>query len=257
MTWQFGANGGNLLLGRGALMLDRLTSAGVKTGLRFVGNVQSLALTTTDETIEKFSSVERGAPLLKRVTNKRTIEIVAGLDEFDVDNLALGMMGSVPSSAAQSALTAQTTTLVDVQLGRWYSIASKYNLSNVVVKVAAATKALGTDYKLDVENGLIYVVPTGTIVALDDLAITYDQAAKTIKQISGGSEAAINAYLMFQSDNASGPNYRLEAWSVSITPDGDLGFISDDFGTFNLRMAVQNDAANNPNFANYKLETVT
>jgi hypothetical protein len=147
---------------------------------------------------------------------------------------------------------------VDVNPGRWYSIAGKYSVSNVVVKVAAATKTLNTDYKLDDTNGLIYVMPSpGTIVALDDLAVTYDQAAKTIKQVSGGTESQINAYLMFQSDNANGPNYRLEAWNVSITPDGDLGFISDEFGTFNLRMAVQNDAANNPNFPNFKLETVS
>jgi len=252
----FAANGDNLVLGRGALMLDRYVNNAPSGSLRFVGNVTELRLSTTDEVREKFSAVEESAPLLKRVVSRRTIEVVGVFDEFEMENLALAMMGNV-AEATQSAVAVTDMAIANVQHGRYYDLGSR-NIAALVVTTdpAGTTYTLGTDYTADLIRGLLYIVPGGTIPdGTGDLLVDFTRATvTTIQTIDGGNESLIEAFLHFESDNASGPNYRLRAWRVSINPDGELGFIGDDFGNFSLRMAVQSDGVNHPTTPNYVLE---
>lgn len=225
-------------------MLDRYVN-GVKTnGLRFVGNVTELRLTTTDEIREKFSSSEASSPLLKRVVSRRTVEFTAVMDEFTMENLSLAMMGTAPASAAQSVTAVTDMSIQAVQQGMYYDLGSR-NIAAVVVTTdpAGTTYVLNTDYTVDLVTGLLYIVPGGGIADDEDILVDFTRAtATTITTIEGGASSLVEAYLHFESDNATGPNYRVKAERVSITPDGDLGFISDDFGNFTIKMAVQKTA---------------
>jgi len=222
-------------------MLDRYVN-GVRTGgLRFVGNVTELRLATTDELREKYSSTENSSPLLKRVVARRTVELTAVCDEFTMENLSLALMGSVPATAVQTNTAVTDQSHEAVQQGQYYDLGSR-NIAAVVVTSdpAGTTYVLNTDYTVDLVTGLLYIVPGGNIEDDDDILVDFTRATATnITTINGGAESLVEAYLHFESDNAAGPNYRLIATSVSITPDGDLGFISDDFGNFTLKMAVQ------------------
>lgn len=252
------ANGDNLVLGRGALFLDKFVNGARTGGERFVGNVSELTLTTTDELRERYSSSEAASPLLKRVVSRRTVEIVATMDEFTTQNLELMLMGE-SSVATQSAAAVTDQALGGVQQGLYYDLGSR-NIAAVVVTSdpSGTTYVVGDDYTVDLVKGILYIVPGGDIADDDDILVDFTRETVTnVTTVNGGKASLIEAYLRFESDNATGPNYRLKAWRVSITPDGELGFISDDFGTFNIRMAVQNDGVNHPTQPNYVLETFT
>jgi hypothetical protein len=236
-------------------MLDRYVN-GVKTnGLRFVGNVTELRLTTTDELREKYSSSEASSPLLKRVVSRRTVEFTAVLDEFTMENLSLAMMGTAPSSAVQANTAVTDDDLGEVQQGRYYDLGNR-NIASFVLEETGTSDAftVGDDYTVDLVTGLLYIVPGGGIADGTEVQATYTRATETtITTIEGGAASTIEAYLHFESDNATGPNYRLKSERVSITPDGDLGFISDDFGNFTIRLAAQKT----PNAPLYVLEQVS
>lgn len=254
MPHQFAADGDNLVLGRGALLIDRFDANGASTGLRFVGNVSDLRLSTTDELREKYSSVSAGSPLLKRTIARRTIEFIAVCDEFTVENLAIVTMAEQVANNQASATT-QVVPINDVLQGRWYDVGRK-NLTTPVFRHSSDTPiyVANTDYIVDAANGFVYIVPGGGIADGTDIEFSGGWGVTTITRLRGGKASTVNGRMVFQSDNASGPNYRLEAWRVSITPDGETGLISDDFGNFTIRIAVESDGVNHPNEPNYVLD---
>lgn len=243
----FPANGDNLVLGRGSLLLDRL-EGGLPTGLRFMGTAEAVARSLEDEKIEFRSSTQAGRPVIKEVTQERTIEVLATLNEYQFENLALSFMGDLVT-VAQAGATGATIVFEGVKQGRYYDVGQRA-LSAVSVTDNGSTPVtydLTDDYTVDAARGLIYIVPGGDIADDSEIEITFTSAAGSIRRIRGGTRTSIEARLQFISDNASGPNWRYEAWRVSITPEGELGFVTDEFGNFQLRMKVLDDSINHPN----------
>jgi len=230
------ADGDNLRLGRGEVYFDRFTTAGVSTGERFLGNVTALALSTSDEVTDKYSSVEASSPLLKSVKIRRTVEVTLTMDEFKFENIALALSGTV-GSASQTSGTAVTKQFVGTKQGRTYSL-DAFNVSNVVVKVAAATKVLNTDYRVDLNWGLIYIIEGGTIADAATVDVTFDKPSITAYKKMVGGDADIEGKLRYVSANAAGYNDMLVIPKVKITPEGETGFISDEFGSMTVKGKV-------------------
>lgn len=256
------ATGGNLLLGRGNLFFDRWTAAGVKTGWRFLGNVPEFSLNTSDDVREKNSSTEAAAPLLARVVIKRTPEFSIALDEFQLESIALGMMGSaatysqVNTPVTGEVLVASGAVPLGVVKGNYYKTA-KRGISAVTVKKAPSTSlVLGTDYDiLDAETGLIYIKPTGVTLSNGD-GVNIDYTPRTItneNKIIGATSTIIDGSILFVPDNASGPKLELEVWHVQVAPDGDISFITDDFGQMKIKGSVVSDATLHPTEPYYRL----
>jgi len=226
------ADGDNLRLGRGEVYFDRFAS-GVSTGERFLGNVTALSLTTTDEVTDKYSSVEASSPLLKSIKIRRTVEVTLTMDEYKMENIALALTGTV-TTGTQASAVGQTATLTNVKKGRTYSI-GKFNLSNVTVEVAAAAKTLGVDYEVDLTWGLIYIIPGGTIADAATVTVDYDCAAIASYQNLKGGDADIEGKLRYVSDNSAGSNDMLVIPKLQIIPEGETGFISDEFGNMTIK----------------------
>ncbi len=243
----FPANGDNLVLGRGSLLLDRLAS-GVPTGLRFMGTAEAVARSMEDEKLEFRSSTQAGRPVIREVTQERTIEVLATLNEYQFENLALSFMGDLVD-VAQSSATGSTVEFDSVQPGRYYDVGRRAISAVTVEDDTTPTPVVfdvNDDYTVDAARGLIYIVPGGAITAGTNIVVEFNAAAGNIRRIRGGTRTSIEARLQFISDNASGPNWRYEAWRVSITPEGELGFVTDEFGNFQIRMKVLDDSANHP-----------
>lgn len=254
-----------LLLGRGKVYFDRFTTAGAKTGERFVGNCTRLEVTTTDELREKYSSATNDSPLMKSVNVRRTIEFALTLDEFDIENVALALMGDDGDflQAAGGPITDESVTVV--KTGRYYQLGGpaapagdKRAVTSVVVTddPMTTTYTLGTDYDEDLVRGRIYIIPGGGISDGDGLLVDYSYSAKVagdIPQINAGAGTTIEGYLRFVGDPAAGPVYEAQIWKISISPDGAVGLISDDFGEFPLKGKVLDDSVNHPSEPLYRL----
>src|SRR3972149_5982307 len=86
-------NGNNILLGRGKIYFDRLTSAGVRTGELFLGNCPTFEISPSADDIKKYSSAEAGAPLIASDVLRTTLSLRIIGDEFSKENLAMALFG--------------------------------------------------------------------------------------------------------------------------------------------------------------------
>ncbi len=244
-----------LLLGRGKLYFDRFTDLGVKTGERFLGNCTRLEATTTDDLREKYSSATEDSPLMKSVNVRRTMELALTLDEFDPENVALALMGEAGYLAAQTGAAVTAEAHADVIQGRWYKLAYRGKTGTPItalsVKGAGGTPTytITTDYLVDLVGGRVYIVEGGTITSGSDIQVAYTYPTTTatdIPKVVAGTKNTVEGMLRFIGDPAAGPVYECEIWHVSLTPDGPIGLISDDFAEFPLKGKILSDAVAHP-----------
>lgn len=238
----------NLLLGAGQVFFDRFDSNGASTGFRHLGNCETFELATEDDLLDKNESMTRARALYKRVTRRRTTTIRIAADEFSLFNMALGLMGAQASHAAQAGAAVVGEALFgDTVQYAVHKTAKIGPITAVTVKFNAIAGVLGTDYEiLDANLGLIKILK---VSSADPVTIDYTPTAYASgwNEINGGTESAINGALMFVGDPATGPKYMVEVWKVSVTPDGGVGLISEEWGQFGLIAAVESDLANHPN----------
>lgn len=252
------ANGANLLLGKGKVYFDRFTSAGVATGERFLGNCEKVEITTTDELREKHSSAEAASPLLKSVNVRRTTELSIQLGEFTKENVALALMGEVSALAQTAGGPVSAQEIEGVQQGCYYPV-GKRKIKSVTVTGPSGTPTydVDDDYTVDAVSGRIYIVEGGAITSGSDIEVTYSYDADSSPYVKGGVTNVIEGMLRFIGDPAAGPALEVEIWKVSITPDGAIALISDDFADFPLKGKVLADSVNHPDEPYYRVIQVS
>lgn len=248
-------NAGNLSLGAGEVRFARgFQSNPALRDYRHLGNVESLAITTTIETILKKSSMDGARGTYKEAVIGSEAEVSLVLDEFHPENLALAAFGDTAlfNLTAAAALTAQPVNNgVAIKFERWYQLyrstgVAARKVANVVIKQGANTLLLGSDYAIDLENGLVKIIEAGALSA--ESVTTWDGdvvAITNAKQVRGLSVGTIEGSLLYISsaNQAAGPRFRLEIHRVQLQPDGELALISEEFGAFTLRGKSQKDVA--------------
>lgn len=252
-------NSNNLLLGKGAVYFNRAEAAGIATGLRHLGNVDTFELTTADDVLEKYSSMVSTSPLLKSINRRRAVSLRLTFSEFSPENAALALMGTNVTSSAQAAtpIVGELLSLRPLK-GAYYKTAKIGPITGVVLKQGVTVLVLGTDYAItNAAVGIIQILPTSVTVTetLSDLDIDYTPTAYAsgFSTISGGGSGNIQGSVLFVPDPASGPKLQVEVWSVSIRPDGALALIGEDFAEMALTAAVQDDSVNHPAEPLYKV----
>lgn len=239
----------NILLGSGALFAD-IYKDGKLTGEFHFGNVTAFSVSTADEVKEKYGSMDKSRGLLKAVTTKRNITLKVTGDYFSPENLMLNTMGELGTFTQAAGSQAALTITTAAKKGRFYALAHR-NVSNVVVKAGSTTFVENTDYAVDKVSGRVYVVPTGAITEGATLTASYDYATVSAQTIEGGKAVMIEAFIRFVGDPAAGPAYEVQVFKVQLTPDGELGFISDDFGSWSLTGKVLADTTRPANESPY------
>jgi len=244
-----------LRLGSGELFFDRWDEDGNPTGMRHLGNVETLEITLTDDKLVKKESMTRARNTYKSITRSRTVILRAVGDEWSVDNLALMLMGSLVYATAAATPVVDKVLYADVPVGTLGSILGGKFFFVGDLNVGTLTMDLGAtaldadDFEVyNAQMGVVRIKETSTTATngTDDLTVSYTPAAITgtaSPVVRGGTETVIQGSVLFFEDNTTGENHILRVWSVSVTPDGALGLISDDFATFALNMEVQSDVA--------------
>jgi hypothetical protein len=247
----------NLYLGKGALYCDVLDANGARTGEFHLGNVTSGVITQSDEEKELYSSMSATSPLLKKTLNRRTVELTLTGNEFSPENMKLIFMGTEISVTQAAGTVTDEEFATNVVPGRWYEV-GKRQISNVSLKDQAnAALTVTTDYLVDAERGRIYVVPGGGIANGDDLKWSGSHNAlanaTALPAIAGGTVTVHTCFLRFVGDPAAGPAMEVEVWKASVSRDGGINLIGDDWGTFSLKAKVEDDAANHPTAPYYRV----
>ncbi len=241
-------------LGAGSLYLDVWDALGAKTGMRHIGNVDTLETTTTPDILTIRSNMTANRPVRKKIVRATDLVLRAVGDEWSMDNIALLTMGDKIYRTATAVPVVDKILFANVPaatlgsaLGGKYFHVGDLNIGTVVLELGAATLVLGTDYTIhSAPFGLLYIMPTSAAVTngTNDLQVTYTPQAITGTNspvVRGATRSEVGASLLFLEDNSAGENHILRVWRVSITPDGAFGLISEEKATFALNMTIEDD----------------
>lgn len=249
----------NLLVGKGEVFFNRFDANGVGTGLRHLGNVDAMEITTEDDVLEKYSNMSSDAPLYKKVPRRRNVGVRLTLSEFDPQNLSIVTMGTVDTTATQAgtAVTGEVLTTNAVH-GAFYKFAKIGPHTGVTVTGSGGAAVLGTDYRIhNPDLGIIQVLPGSTAIpAGSTITVGYTPTAYTageIAVVAGGESSTVEGSLLFIGDPATGPRMQVEIWKVSFNPDGALALISDEFADVGIQGNVLADPVNHPTNKLYRV----
>lgn len=213
-------------------------------GYRHLGNVESLNITTTVETIEKKSSMDGSRGVYGSAVIGAEGEVAIVVSEYHAENLALGLLGDTAafSQAAGGPLSGQSINGgAALKFDRWYELGKK-QVTVTAVKQGVTTGVLGTDYELNTELGLVKINAGG---AFTEAVTTWDGSFAAVNStlVRGLSVGKIEGRLKYFSaaNQSAGPRYELDVHKVNLTPDGELALISEEYGTFTLRGKVLKD----------------
>jgi hypothetical protein len=249
-------NAQNLYLGAGSVYFDRFDANGNSTGLRHLGNVDTFEITTSVEVKEKKNAMDGLRATYAEVPIGSSAELNMAITEFTKENIALAVIGAdtVLTQAAVATVTDRAVgpaTAGDVQLDKWYEIGA-YDVTVSAVKQGATTLNASA-YTLDLAAGLIRLNSsyTGTNKAVAGTLITWSGSVPEIAAaddrwtVQALSTSSIRGHVKYVSapNQTMGPRVAVDVWLCGLNPDGALGLITEDFGTFNLKGKVYADTS--------------
>lgn len=245
----------NLYLGAGSVYFDRFDANGVSTGLRHLGNVDTFEITTTPETKEKKSAMDGAKATYAEVVVGNAAELSMVITEYTKENLALATtgQGAAYTQDANAAVVDQAVGPVaaNVALDVWYDFGV---LTPTVTAVKQGATVLDEDaYEVDAEAGMIRLLSSyvGANKGVAATAITWSGSIPAILaaanrwQVQGMAVGAVKGRLRYISavNQSSGPRVMVDAWLCGLVPDGALGLITEDFGTFTMKGKVYADTS--------------
>jgi hypothetical protein len=348
----------NIYLGAGEVFFNRLDKLGKYTGERHLGNCTTFNVTSESEVKKKYSSMHAARTLYKSIITQIGASGKVSMDEYDPENLALGLFGEagIHTQAAAANLTAN----LEVKQGRYYHL-GKYRIQNVVIPnpapipavigaptasgtvtstgtlvasgtytgtedadfyitITAANTASGAlagtefkwkkgltgvisaaqtasatptvmsdgvsiklslasgqdfavgdtyivhcaagetanfvenqDYTVDAKTGRVFIVPGGHIQDGDTINPVFDCLQATMVKVMAGNTNKIEGMLRFVGDPTTGPSYMGEFWHVSIQPEGEAGFIAEDWGSLGIKFECMDQRTTHPEEPFYRL----
>lgn len=219
-------------LGRGEIHLAAFKAGGayIPDGFRYIGNSPAFGYTVQTQELDNFNMDHGVAELDFSVPTQ-----VNRSGSFNTNNLDMSNMGLYFNGAKTTVTVAGATTLTETFIGAHQGYTYQVGITasrpvgvrkitNVVVKVAAAVKVLGTDYTVDTDRGLVYIIPGGSIAEAASMIVEYDQAATTYDQVIS-SNTPFEGALLYIADNPTsptGPNIDYLLPWVRLTPNGEL-----------------------------------
>jgi len=222
----------DITLGKGTLLF-KLDDEPGQAGYFELGNCPEFKISMETEKLEHISSEEGIKKKDAEIVTQQKCKGSFTLDASKIENLRLFAMALQVNSATQTAGIAQTLDII-AALDKWIKT-GKMNLSNVVVKNSAETVTynLGTDYEINLVQGRLKALSLGAITDAQSLKVLCDYAQTIIKDVIGATKSSLKGFIQFYGNPAYGRIQDLEGY-VSLTPNGDLAFIGDDFTKFNF-----------------------
>ena len=246
MTTTYTPSSDNVTFGRGSVLFSPFVGGAFTGQFRHLGNCDAFSVGIAPEKVTLIDYTTETSSPYKEVVKKVDIPIKISGFEFASFNMKLAFMGSETTYTQTAATLTETLAASSITglKGAFFRTAKK-DISSPVVAQGTTTLTSGTDYSVyNAASGVIRVLPTGAAADGTALTIVYVAGAITSRQqVVGGVLTSQTGRLVFLPDNTTGPDQECVIWNASITPDGDIGLIGDDFLKWNLTGSVQSDAA--------------
>ena len=231
-------------IGSGDLSIRRIV-AGAPQPIRGPFAAQKVELKPV---IERKEMTSRGrydyGDTLESANLIRPAEFTLELSQVDRETLLMAFMGEeVATSQAASTIT---DVVVDVAVGEWAEIGSKY-LSNVVVTDGAATNPVtyvaGVDYVLNTTFGWIKALAGGALAAGETVEVSATVPAASRTAIRGSRQKEIRVELFLDGANqVDGSPVEVQVWEAILAPDSAFDFLAEDFAVITLTGTLKTPA---------------
>lgn len=231
-------------IGSGDLSIRRIV-AGTPQPIRGPFAAQKVELKPN---IERKEMTSRGrydyGDTLESANLIRPAEFTLELSQVDRETLLMAFMGEeVATSQAASTIT---DVVVDVAVGEWAEIGSKY-LSNVVVTdgdaVDPVTYVAGVDYVLNTTFGWIKALEGGALAAGETVEVSATVRAASGTAIRGSRQKEIRVELFLDGANqVDGSPVEVQVWEAILAPDSAFDFLAEDFAVITLTGTLKTPA---------------
>ncbi len=243
-------------LGRGRVRFATLTAAGIPdaSGFRDLGNAPEFAINITVEDLRHQSSREQLKKTDKRFVISQEVGISFSLDEINFQNLSDFFSGSTETYDNPHDTTwlnhEDAIVASAVVLGNWYRLKDDTGVRVYDIGAAGVVATfeddpagvptvlvLGTDYELDLPQGMVRFLPTAVNVAAGGtvgwIISTGATTPQDLDQVNALIRAEVVGALQFIQINAGDGGNETEYMfhKVSLSSDGDLTMIGDEVQT--------------------------
>jgi hypothetical protein len=243
----------NTLFGRGAVLFDRFDANNVAQGQYLhLGDCDQFAISITTDVAELKDFTTSSSAVYNSAVKQTNVNVKISGFEVASKIMAILVLGDLTTyTQTAHTATAQTETLVPASLtgvkGSFFKSPFRSITAPTLVQ-GGTTLVSGTDYEIfDANAGVFRILSAGA--AVDSTAITYNYTATVLTGatakdvVRAGTSANIKGSLLFLPSNSTGPLIEVRAWNVSLSPDGDIGLISDDWLKWNMKGTVNSDSA--------------
>lgn len=237
------------LLCSGNVNIALLKDDGTFQGYLPVKNTVELALNpgAVESQVRKSKKLDDFGQNLDTVNIPGGPTLALSVDDVDADTVGMQFRGDV-AALNLPAITAIESTLA-VTPGMWFPLApAGYNVTAVGVKDAAGVTSFteGTDYTLDAAGAMIYIVPTGTIVA-GNIKATISAVAVTGKRISPATKAALRVSVRGRMKNlATGKFVIINVPDATLAPGEPVDFLSGNFAVNKMTGPIRTQVGQAP-----------
>lgn len=154
------------------------------------------------------------------------------------------MSADITATSTPSTLTDGVKVLLELTGTQNFVVGDTYRIR--CSKAGDANFAPGVDYKIDALAGNV-TIPIGSAIPEGQaVEAVFDCAAGTFPKISAGVDSNIQGELYFMGDPTWGPTYEASLWKCSVSPQGDLGMITEDWGSIGIDLKLMDDSENHP-----------
>jgi hypothetical protein len=232
----------NVILGAGELFWRPIVN-GALTSYFHLGNCSRFAILLNDDIIKLKSSQTAERSLIKQVTRGREINIEILSNEYAIDNMALALMGDAGTFTQTSSAVTGEILSTSIVAGRFYRTAGR-NITGVVINQGTVTWTVSTGYTVyDSSAGLIQVKSpaAGGVTTATPATIAYTRASLSLDTVLGATKTKVEGSLYFIPDPTTGPQFDVEVFYCSVSPSGEVAYISEEFGEYGLAIAALDD----------------
>jgi len=228
----------NIVLGAGRCYFDEFDAAGLPAGERYLADTPEVAITIEQERVTEYGG---DGPIAEKIIDEATSVDRSGrltLRDISADNLGLFLIGSLSSlsTTAGSKAAQAINGGQGVSQGLWYQMgvstsqpAGVRAIESLVIKDGVPTTyTLDTDYREDLVNGRIYIIPGGNIA--DDTVLTadYDETTVSWEQVATHDLGPAEGAFRYVAHNTKGANRDLFIPQCRLIPSGELAWRSRD-----------------------------
>ena len=258
------AHPSNVVIGAGWIYISPLDDDGNLSGWEYVGDSTGMTITIDEERTTVYSGDgARAQKLIDKVT-QRSFRATATIRDMTAANFARLLQGETKTVPADVKGKVDEEQIADVRQGRWYQLgATAADPSGVLAVEDDATFAVkkgataaaantaaaaGTDYRLDADRGMVYIVPGGGIADGNGLKVTYNRAGNKRERAQTKSPPE-DVYVGVRYDEDGPDKRRAIIRRASLGSAGDFQLKSGDRQTpqeFTLTMGVEEPGGDAP-----------